>query len=89
MISRLRLTSGFVLFIFVLGHFANYALGLVSLFLMNDSLSYTVDPWRTLPGTVQISELDFSDHNPNSVSIRGRVDEIEIYAINDASKLNL
>lgn len=54
MISRLRLISGFVLFIFVLGHFSNHALGLVSLNLMNDTLAYTVEPWRTLPGTVSI-----------------------------------
>ena len=54
MISRLRLISGFVLFIFVLGHFFNHALGLVSLKLMNDALTYTVEPWRTLPGTVLI-----------------------------------
>lgn len=54
MIGRLRLISGFVLFVFVLGHFSNHALGLVSLELMNDTLAYTVEPWRTLPGTVLI-----------------------------------
>lgn len=54
MISRLRLISGFVLFIFVLGHFSNHALGLVSLELMNNTLAYTVEPWRTIPGTVLI-----------------------------------
>lgn len=54
MISRLRLISGFVLFIFVLGHFSNHALGLVSLELMNNTLAYTVEPWRTIPSTVLI-----------------------------------
>lgn len=54
MISRLRLISGFVLFIFVLGHFSNHALGLVSLELMNNTLAYTVEPWRTILGTVLI-----------------------------------
>jgi adenylate cyclase len=54
MIGRLRLISGFVLFVFVLGHFSNHALGLVSLELMNDTLAYTVEPWRTLPGTILI-----------------------------------
>lgn len=54
MIGRLRLISGFVLFVFVLGHFSNHALGLVSLSLMNDALAYTVDPWRTFPGTILI-----------------------------------
>ncbi len=54
MIANLRLASGFVLFVFVLGHFSNHALGLVSLSFMNDMLAYTVSPWRTLPGTILI-----------------------------------
>ncbi len=53
--SRLRLASGLVLFIFVLGHFANHSLGIVSLAAMNNALYYTVDPWRTAPGTVLLS----------------------------------
>ncbi len=52
MIGRLRLISGFILFVFVLGHFVNHSLGLVSLSLMNNALAYTVDPWRTVPGTI-------------------------------------
>lgn len=54
MISNLRLASGFVLFVYVLGHFGNHALGLVSLDWMNKASYYTIDPWRTLPGTVLI-----------------------------------
>lgn len=54
MIGRLRLISGFVLFVFVLGHFSNHALGLVSLSLMNDATTYIIAPWRTVPGTILI-----------------------------------
>jgi len=50
--GKLRLLSGLILFIFVLGHFSNHALGIISLKVMNDALSYTISPWRTLPGTV-------------------------------------
>ena len=54
MLARLRLLSGLVLFIFVLGHFSNHSLGLVSLKLMNDMTAYTIDPWRTTLGTILI-----------------------------------
>ncbi|MEM1391522.1 MAG: adenylate/guanylate cyclase domain-containing protein [Pseudomonadota bacterium] len=52
MINNLRLISGLVLFVFVLGHFANHALGIVSLKAMDNALSYSIAPWRTLPGAV-------------------------------------
>lgn len=52
MIGRLRLWSGLVLFLFVLGHFVNHALGIVSLEAMNAGMKVTIEPWRTLPGTV-------------------------------------
>jgi len=55
MTGRLRLYSGLVLFVFVLGHFLNHALGIVSLEAMEAGLAVTIKPWRTLPGTIVIS----------------------------------
>lgn len=55
MIGRLRLISGFILFVFVLGHFLNHAMGIVSLGAMDAGIKYTVEPWRTLPGTIVIT----------------------------------
>ncbi len=52
MLGRLRLASGLVLFVFVLGHFLNHSLGIVSLSAMNQGWYYTIAPWRTAPGTV-------------------------------------
>lgn len=46
MISKLRLISGLILFVFVLGHFINHSLGIISLRAMNDALKYTITPWR-------------------------------------------
>ncbi len=46
MIGKLRLVSGLVLFVFVLGHFINHALGVISLKAMNDALQFTISPWR-------------------------------------------
>ena len=46
MISRLRLVSGLILTLFVVGHFINHALGIVSLKAMNDNLKYFIQPWR-------------------------------------------
>ncbi|MEM9278206.1 MAG: adenylate/guanylate cyclase domain-containing protein [Pseudomonadota bacterium] len=54
MIGNLRLISGLVLFIFVLGHFFNHMLGIVSLRAMDEAWYYTIEPWRTLPGTILI-----------------------------------
>ena len=54
MIGKLRLISGLVLFVFVLGHFLNHALGIISLGAMDGGIKYTVEPWRTLPGTIII-----------------------------------
>ena len=51
MVGKLRLISGLVLFVFVLGHFLNHALGIVSLSAMNNGLKYTIEPWRTVLGT--------------------------------------
>ena len=52
MIGRLRLWSGLVLFLFVLGHLFNHVLGIVSLEAMNAGIPVTIEPWRTLPGTI-------------------------------------
>jgi adenylate cyclase len=54
-LSRLRLASGLVLFVFVLGHLANHALGLISLEAMNRGTALSIGPWRTLPGTVLLA----------------------------------
>ena len=51
MIGRLRLISGFILTVFVVGHFTNHAVGIVSIKAMNDFTAYTIDPWRTQVGT--------------------------------------
>ena len=45
-IGNLRLFSGLILFIFVLGHFINHALGIISLRAMNDWLWLFIQPWR-------------------------------------------
>ncbi|WP_317055243.1 adenylate/guanylate cyclase domain-containing protein [Roseovarius rhodophyticola] len=52
MINNLRIISGLILFVFVLGHFINHALGIISLKAMNDALSYSIAPWRTYTGTI-------------------------------------
>ena len=52
MVARFRLYSGLVLFVYLVGHLANHALGVISLEAMNAGLPFTVAPWRTLPGTV-------------------------------------
>lgn len=52
MLNRLRLYSGLTLFVFVIGHFINHSLGLISLDVMNRASVYFISPWQTLPGTV-------------------------------------
>jgi adenylate cyclase len=52
MVRRLRLWSGLVLFTFVLSHFANHALGLVSLEALDAGRDLFLLLWRSLPGTV-------------------------------------
>ena len=46
MIGRLRLISGLILTAFVVGHFINHSLGIISLKAMNDALKYFIQPWR-------------------------------------------
>jgi adenylate cyclase len=55
MLGRFRLYSGLVLFTYLLGHLANHALGVISLEAMNAGMRFTIEPWRTLPGTVLLS----------------------------------
>ena len=52
MIERLRLISGLVMFVFVIGHLSNHTLGLISLEVMNAGLKFSVLPWKTLPGEI-------------------------------------
>ncbi len=52
MVRRLRLWSGLVLFAFVLTHFANHALGLVSLEALDAGRTLFLLLWRSLPGTL-------------------------------------
>ena len=52
MIERLRLISGLVMFVFVIGHLSNHALGLISLEAMNAGLAYLSAPWKSLPGRI-------------------------------------
>ncbi len=50
--NKLRLYSGLVLFVFVVGHFINHSLGLVSLAMAEAGTEWLIDPWRTLPGSI-------------------------------------
>lgn len=52
MLNRLRLYSGFVLFVFVTGHLLNHIFGLVSIRAMQDAAVVLLNPWRTWPGMV-------------------------------------
>ncbi len=55
MVNRLRLASGLVLFVFVLGHLLNHALGLISLEAMNAGLAVFILPWRGWAGTALLA----------------------------------
>ncbi len=50
--SRLRLATGVVLFVFVLGHYGNHALGLISLDAMEAGRRGFLAIWRSAPGQV-------------------------------------
>ncbi len=52
MVRRVRLWSGSVLFVFVLTHLLNHALGLVSLDALAAGREVFLFVWRSLPGTV-------------------------------------
>lgn len=51
-VNRLRLGSGVVLLVYVVGHLINHALGIVSPEVMDAGRAVTIAPWRTWPGTV-------------------------------------
>jgi adenylate cyclase len=55
MFGRFRLYSGLILFAYLVGHLANHALGVISLEAMNAGMRFTIEPWRTLPGTVLLA----------------------------------
>jgi adenylate cyclase len=50
--SRVHIISGIVLAIFIASHFANHALGIVSVTLMEEGRQAFNVVWRSLPGTV-------------------------------------
>ncbi|NND49520.1 MAG: adenylate/guanylate cyclase domain-containing protein [Rhizobiales bacterium] len=52
--QRLRLISGLILFAFVLTHFLNHALGLISLDAMEWAQSWRRGFWRSAPGTLAL-----------------------------------
>jgi adenylate cyclase len=51
-VRRLRLASGIVLYTYLLTHYANHALGNISLAAMEAGLEYHVRYWQSLPGTL-------------------------------------
>jgi adenylate cyclase len=51
-VRRLRLVTGLVIAAFVVGHFLNHALGIVSIEAMNGMRSTLAGGWRSLPGTI-------------------------------------
>ncbi len=55
MIPRLKLYSGFILLAYVIGHFINHALGILSIEAMNAGLRIIDPVWRSLPGTIILS----------------------------------
>ena len=61
LVQRLRLWSGVVLFLYVIGHFTNHALGLFSFNMMNLMLQYMSLTWGSLPGTIVLYSA-FSVH---------------------------
>lgn len=52
MIHQIRIYSGLILLLFVTLHLSNLSLGLISIETMNAARVVTIEPWRTLPGTV-------------------------------------
>ncbi|GJD49211.1 Na(+)-translocating NADH-quinone reductase subunit F [Methylobacterium crusticola] len=53
--QRVRLVSGLILFAFAAAHFANHALGLVSLEAMTDAARWRVAVTRSVPGSLVLS----------------------------------
>jgi adenylate cyclase len=55
MLTRLRLYSALVMGLFVISHLSNLSLALVSFDLMDWGMTFSIDPWRTVPGTVLLA----------------------------------
>jgi adenylate cyclase len=47
-----RMTSGFILFVYIGSHLLNHALGLISLQAAEHGMEYAIEVWYSLPGTV-------------------------------------
>ena len=54
MILKIRVHSGLVMLTFVVGHFINHTLGLISLEALEAGRAIFIAPWRTLVGSVLI-----------------------------------
>ena len=54
MIGRLRMSSGLVLFAYVVTHLVNHSLGIVSLAAMEGMLGWVHPVWTSFPGTIAI-----------------------------------
>jgi adenylate cyclase len=54
LIRRIRLGSGLILFSYLVTHFSNHAIGLVSLEAMEDTLYWLFRLWRSWPGTIAL-----------------------------------
>ena len=52
MVHIFRIYSGLILLLFVTFHLLNLSLGLVSIEAMDAARAMTIEPWRTLPGTI-------------------------------------
>jgi adenylate cyclase len=55
MLTRLRLYSAIVMGVFVFSHLSNLSLAIVSGTLMDWGMTFSIDPWRTVPGTVLLA----------------------------------
>src|SRR5512136_254648 len=54
-VRQVRLVSGVILFVYLVSHFANHALGNISTDVMNTVLQYEIAFWRSWPVTVVLS----------------------------------
>jgi len=54
-VRQIRLFSGVILFVYLISHFANHALGNISTDAMNTVLQYEIVFWRSWPVTVVLS----------------------------------
>jgi len=54
-VRQVRLFSGVILFVYLISHFANHALGNISTDAMNAVLQYEIVFWRSWPATIVLS----------------------------------